>query len=50
VNDLVGSISSHAEKLFQRRGNFPSDDVQNLSQCAGRPAGSSRCKSDTMKE
>jgi hypothetical protein len=26
------------------------DDVQNLSQCAGRPATSSRCKSDTMKE
>jgi hypothetical protein len=26
------------------------DDVQNLSQCAGRPAMSSRCKSDTMKE
>src|SRR5262249_46668393 len=24
--------------------------VQNLSQCAGRPAMSSRCKSDTMKE
>jgi hypothetical protein len=24
--------------------------VQNLSQCAGRPATSSRCKSDTMKE
>ena len=26
------------------------DNVQNLSQCAGRPATSSRCKSDTMKE
>jgi len=26
------------------------DDVQNLSQCAGRPAMSNRCKSDTMKE
>src|SRR5262245_28659488 len=24
--------------------------VQNLSQCAGRPATSSRCESDTMKE
>jgi ubiquinone/menaquinone biosynthesis C-methylase UbiE len=28
----------------------PGDDVQDLSQCAGRPATSSRCKSDTMKE
>jgi hypothetical protein len=25
-------------------------DEWNLSQCAGRPATSSRCKSDTMKE
>jgi hypothetical protein len=28
----------------------PCGSVQNLSQCAGRPAMSSRCKSDTMKE
>jgi hypothetical protein len=26
------------------------DNVQNLSQCAGRPATSSRCKSDVMRE
>ena len=31
-------------------GRINDDDVQILSQCAGRPATSSRCKSDTMKE
>jgi transposase len=31
-------------------GSFAHVRVQNLSQCAGRPATSSRCKSDTMKE
>ena len=31
-------------------GTATRDDVQNVSQCAGRPAMSSRCKSDTMKE
>jgi exodeoxyribonuclease-3 len=32
------------------RNRWPRGSVQNLSQCAGRPATSSRCKSDTMKE
>ena len=31
------------------RVESPLGSVQNLSQCAGRPATSSRCKSDTMK-
>jgi hypothetical protein len=41
-----------AESLFgeSRRPQGSSDNVQNLLQCAGRPATSSRCKSDTMKE
>jgi hypothetical protein len=32
------------------RDDTTAGSVQNLSQCAGRPATSSRCKSDTMKE
>ena len=42
-----------AERLLRnlaRRLDQEADEVRNLSQCAGRPATSSRCKSDTMKE
>ena len=38
------------EEFFQHALASDRDDVQNFSQCAGRPATSSRCKSDTMKE
>ena len=37
-------------ELILERGTRALGSVQNLSQCAGRPATSSRCKSDTMKE
>ena len=46
--------SGKLRRLAQRTKNAAQTcrlgSVQNLSQCAGRPATSSRCKSDTMKE
>jgi hypothetical protein len=44
-------LLAHPEMIAEAREKAARlDNVQNLSQCAGRPAMSSRCKSDTMKE
>src|SRR5262249_17938444 len=51
---IASHLESHCapvESIWENaRTWLACDDVQNVSQCAGRPAMSSRCKSDTMKE
>jgi hypothetical protein len=48
--ELAGQIVVLQQDAVLERQMPALGSVQNLSQCAGRPATSSRCKSDTMKE